>query len=58
MAIRFGFRIFANDDMPDPDDMGDIALLIYVACALVIVGSTVGVAGALVWRHLFSQRLR
>lgn len=58
MAIRFGFKLLLNDDAPDPDDMGDIALLIYFACAMLIAGAIVGFAGTLIWRRILSQRLR
>lgn len=58
MAIRFGYKVVLNDDMPDPDDMGDIALLIYFFCALALSGAVVGIIGALVWRRILSPRLR
>lgn len=58
MTIRFGFRILLNDTMPDPDDMGVIAVLIYFAISMAISGIVFGMVGRLVWRRFLSQRLR
>ena len=58
MAIRFGFRVLLNDNMPDPDDMGVIAVLIYFAISMVISGIVFGIVGSLIWRRFLSQRLR
>jgi hypothetical protein len=58
MMIRAGFRFFLNDDMPDPDDMGAIALLFYFTCATAISGLGVALVGSLVWRRILSPRLR
>jgi hypothetical protein len=57
-TIRLGFRAFLHDDMPDPDaDIGAVGLLFYFACAIVFVGSVVGVAARILWRRILSPRL-
>lgn len=58
MTIRFGFKIFLNDNMPDPDDMGVIAVLIYFSISMAISATVFGIVGSLIWRRLLSQRMR
>ncbi|MCG5071918.1 hypothetical protein [Paraburkholderia tagetis] len=58
MAIRFGFSFFLNNNMPDPDDMGVIALLIYFSISMAISGAMIGVVGIFLWRRTISFFLR
>jgi hypothetical protein len=56
-AIRFGFRLFVNDDMPDPeDDIAPVAVLFYLACANLIVGTAVYFAASAIWRRHIAPR--
>ena len=57
MAIRFGFKVFANDSTPAPEDMGDVALLFYFVVATVLTGVIVATVATLMWRHVLSPRL-
>ena len=56
--IRFGFKVFVGEDMPAPEDMAVIAIIIYCLCAIAITGCFVGIAGKLLWRRLISPRWR
>ncbi|SDH56169.1 hypothetical protein [Paraburkholderia phenazinium] len=58
-TVRLGFRIFLHNDIPDPDtDIAEVPLLFYFACAIVLVGSIVGIAATMTWRRALSPRLR
>ncbi len=57
MAIRSGFRLFLHDDMPAPEDMGVIAVLMYFVCACVFASLIVGPIGVFAWRRIISPRL-
>jgi hypothetical protein len=58
MAIRSGFRILLKDNMPDPDDMGVIAMLVYFSISMAISGIVIGIGGSLVWRRFLAPRFR
>lgn len=56
-AIRFGFRVFLHDDMPDPDaDMAPVAGLVYLLCAVMLVGIIVAIVGTILWRRFATRR--
>lgn len=54
-TIKFGFRIIVQDDMPDPEDIGTVAVLVYFVCSLAIVSVIVAIVGTILWRRVIGR---